>query len=84
MPPTLSERINRLQVRIEEKNSNIQALEKECRHFHRQFEILIDHVKRSDALLQNQELRIYELGKAVKELDKNLKAMEKAGRDDGK
>ena len=39
----------------------IEELEKECRHFQRQFALLIEHVKRTDRIVQTHEHTLYQM-----------------------
>jgi len=44
-----------------ELSERVERLEQECRHFQRQFQLLIEHVSRSDEMLQNIEYRLFKL-----------------------
>lgn len=54
MDETILNQINKLEDRIED-------LEKKCRHFHRQFEMLMHHHVHVDGLVQKHETTLFKL-----------------------
>ena len=57
----MDERVDELEVRINDLERHVAELKNNCRHFQRQFELLIDHITRSDKMIQEVDFRIFKL-----------------------